>query len=145
MRRRRQRLVGQEPGARRSRPDDHDGLHGAGAGVGEVDGPHVGDARTRAEVLHQLLSEDGRLADEQHADGDKDQLEDGVVDGKAHLPPLEDAAAARELDELGHADQSEYTVEVPNVRASITVSLRLCQRDAGEPIAVWIVQGEDEV
>ena len=51
------------------RRDDHEGDRRERDKVDadEVDGPHVGDARTRAEVLHQLLREDGRLADEQHA------------------------------------------------------------------------------
>ena len=51
------------------RRDDHEGDRRERDKVDadEVDGPHVGDARTRGEVLHQLLSEHGGLADEEHA------------------------------------------------------------------------------
>ena len=51
------------------RRDDHEGDRRERDKVDadEVDGSHVGDARTRGEVLHQLLSEHGGLADEEHA------------------------------------------------------------------------------
>ena len=52
---------GDEEGVRAvERRDDHEGDRRERDKVDadEVDGPHVGDARTRGEVLHQLLSED---------------------------------------------------------------------------------------